>query len=130
MSKDINSLHPDLKPLCEQFLADCSNAGLDVRLIFTYRSPEEQDVLYAQGRTTPGSIVTNLRGGQSKHSLTLPDGSPASKAFDFGIFRDDKYITDGQDPDYLIAGEFGERLGMLWGGRWHNPVDPSHLQIV
>ncbi len=33
-----------------------------------YRSIAEQNRLYAQGRTLPGPIVTNARGGQSNHN--------------------------------------------------------------
>lgn len=127
-SKDINDLHPDLQPLCEEFLARCKEASLDARLIFTYRTPAEQDAIYAQGRTTPGHIVTNLRGNQSKHCFSI-DGKPASKAFDVGFFRDGKYITDGHDQAYNTAGPIGEALGMVWGGRWKQPFDPGHFQI-
>lgn len=35
------------------------------------RSSALQDTLYAQGRTAPGSIVTNARGGQSAHNYGL-----------------------------------------------------------
>lgn len=31
------------------------------------RTPEKQDELYAQGRTAPGGIVTNAKGGESAH---------------------------------------------------------------
>lgn len=128
MNDDISRLHPDLQPLCEQFVAKCTAAGLDARISFTYRSPEEQDALYAQGRTKPGKRVTNVRGGFSKHNFVL-DGKPAAKAFDFSIYHKNKYLSDGSDPRYTQAGEIGEALGLLWGGRWKSPFDPSHLQL-
>jgi peptidoglycan LD-endopeptidase CwlK len=133
-SKNINDLHPYLAPLCRVFLDRCKAAGLDVSLIFTYRTPVEQDNLYAQGRTLPGSKVTNLKGYQSKHCFTIC-GAPAAKAFDFGIFEKKSllskrvYIQDGRDPSYTIAGEIGESLGLEWGGRWKSPFDPGHLQM-
>lgn len=132
MSKDINDLHPALQPLCRQFLAICGQEDLDARILFTFRTPDEQDAIYAQGRTKPGKIVTMLDGRHSLHCWTFPGDTsrPASKAFDFGIFRDNIYITDGDDPDYEKAGEIGERLGLTWGGRWVHPFDPSHLQIT
>ncbi|MFJ5622021.1 M15 family metallopeptidase [Peribacillus loiseleuriae] len=50
-----------------------------------YRSIAEQDKLYAQGRTAPGKVVTNAKGGQSNHNyglavdyfLLTPDGKTA-----------------------------------------------------
>jgi peptidoglycan L-alanyl-D-glutamate endopeptidase CwlK len=53
----------------------------------TYRSNEEQNRLYSQGRTTPGKIVTNAKAGQSKHN-SLP-----SKAFDIAFITLDKKLS-------------------------------------
>lgn len=129
LSKKIEHLHPDLQSKCAEFLTKCADVGLDVHLIFTYRSPDEQDKIYAQGRTTPGKIVTNLNGLRSKHCFTL-NGAPAAKAFDFGIFDGKAYVGNGSDPRYTTAGEIGEGLGLTWGGRWKQPFDPGHLEIV
>lgn len=128
-SKNVEDLHPILQPLCDTFLSQCSEAGLDIRLLMTYRTPEEQNKIYAQGRTAPGKIVTSLRGDKSKHCFKLGD-LPAAKAFDFGVFDNGKYIGDGNDSRYLEAGKIGEALGLVWGGRWKKPFDPSHLEIV
>jgi peptidoglycan L-alanyl-D-glutamate endopeptidase CwlK len=130
-SKDIADLDQYMQPLCEQFLAQCASEGLEVKIIFTYRSPAEQDKIYAQGRTAPGKKVTNLDGRHSKHCAVDANGDPAAKAFDFGIYEEDgTYVTNGDDPRYLQAGEIGEALGMTWGGRWTQPHDAGHLQIT
>lgn len=129
MSKNISDLHPDLQEPCMNFLDQCEKQRLDVFLIFTWRSPEEQDQLYAQGRTVPGKIVTHLKGDKSLHCFVM-NGVPASKAFDFGIDDDNgKYITDGSDARYSQAGEIGKSLGLVWGGDWHSFKDPSHLEL-
>ena len=39
----------------------------DIIVVFGYRSPEQQQALYNQGRTSPGKIVTNAKSGQSAH---------------------------------------------------------------
>lgn len=130
MSRDINELHPDLQQPCMNFLEQCKTAGLNVFLIFTWRSPAEQDRIYAQGRTEPGHVVTNLKGDQSLHCFMI-NGEPASKAFDFGIEdENNRYITDGTDPRYTQAGEIGEGLGLEWGGRFIHPrPDYDHIQL-
>ncbi len=128
MSKAIEDLHPSLQSACRLFLLKCKLEHLDVRILFTYRSPTQQNELYAQGRTKPGKIVTNLKGDKSKHCFTI-DGKPAAKAFDFGVFKNGKYITRGDDPDYIKAAQIGEALGLESGIHWKQPNDPGHLQI-
>src|SRR5574343_1544593 len=56
-------------------------------LTCVYRSNEEQDALYAQGRTTKGKIVTNAKAGQSKHNFK------PSKAFDIGFITLQKTLS-------------------------------------
>lgn len=128
MSALFSDLHPDLQPLCAEFLDGCKNVGLDVRLLFTYRTPAEQDALYAQGRTKPGKRVTNLTGKQSKHCYTI-DMVPASKAFDIGVFDKGKYIQDGDDKRYVQASRIGKALGLACGIDWKQPHDSGHYQI-
>lgn len=129
MSKDISDLDPRLAPLCLQWLHECVYSGLDVRILFTYRSPEEQDALYDQGRTTPGEIVTNLKGDASKHCTEI-NGQPAAKAFDFAIFDKGVYITDGEDQRYKQAGDIAIKLGLVWGGNFVHPrPDPDHVEM-
>lgn len=140
--RDTGHLHPDLQPLCRAWLAECRRQNIDAFVVFTWRSIAEQNRLYAKGRTVKsdigpwtqsrplGSKVTSARGNQSLHTFTLPDGTPASRAFDFGVLKNGLYVTDGADPLYAAAGRIGERLGLTWGGRWPAPkTDYDHLQL-
>ena len=128
-SKSITDLHPDLQHLCAQWLDNCHAAFLDVRITHTFRLPEYQDFLYSQGRTLPGKKVTNATSKKSKHCFTLDGKKPAAKAFDFGVFSKGVYIQDGGDERYLKAGIIGEKLGLIWGGRFKGLVDAGHLEI-
>lgn len=129
MSRNISDLHPDLQEPCMDFIDQCEKQRLNVFLVNTWRSPAEQDRLYAQGRTEPGPIVTHLTGDQSLHCFVM-NGIPAAKAFDFGIEdENNKYITDGSDPRYAQAGAIGEGLGLEWGGSWTSFKDFDHLQL-
>lgn len=139
MSRDrnLNHLHPDIKPLYNELLAWALARGIDARLITVWGSPAEQDALYAQGRTVPGEIVTDESGSNSKHCFCLPDGTPAAKAFDLGVFNAGVYITNGNDQRYLDLGarwqvmavEYSD-LGLLWGGVWIHLHDTDHFQIA
>jgi peptidoglycan L-alanyl-D-glutamate endopeptidase CwlK len=87
------------------------------------RSWAEQDELYAQGRTKPGKIVTNAKGGQSAHNFAV--------AVDFCA---DKDVTRaGLQPDwdvakYGILAEEAEKLGLEAGLRWKF-MDAPHIQL-
>lgn len=128
--RNIEHLHPDLKPLCLMWLAKCKEQQINAEIIFTWRSVAEQDALYAQGRTAPGKIVTNARGGQSAHNITLFDGTPASRAFDFVIVNDDGTANWNPDsPQWRAAVAIGKQLGLVWGGDWHSIKDYDHFEL-
>ena len=80
--------------------------GARVRIAEGLRSSERQAELYAQGRTAPGQIVTNVR--VSRHQ--------SGRAFDIDFV--------GLHPEAVprvwwdFAGRLGEALGLRWGGRW------------
>jgi peptidoglycan L-alanyl-D-glutamate endopeptidase CwlK len=106
--------------------------GIAVLLICTHRDDEEQARLYAQGRTTPGKIVTRAKPGKSKHNATLPGTkTPAAEAFDVVPLRHGKAIWgtggDGIDDDptddhkddlevWQRVGELGKSVGLEWYG--------------
>ncbi|MGB5850230.1 MAG: M15 family metallopeptidase [Ignavibacteriaceae bacterium] len=62
--KKLESTHPDLQHLFKQVIK-----VIDCTIIYGLRTLEQQKDLYAQGRTRPGRIVTNLDGiiKRSKH---------------------------------------------------------------
>ncbi|MGN7760440.1 M15 family metallopeptidase [Paenibacillus sp. 22594] len=104
--------------------------GVPIVITQGLRSIPEQDGLYAQGRTKPGQIVTNARGGYSYHNfgvaidfaLLLPNG---------GVSWDTKRDGDGDgvaDWDEVVAD--AKRIGWEWGGDWTSFKDMPHLQIT
>ena len=56
--RDITLCHPRLQKLATELIQKCSAQGLQIKIGETLRTRSEQDTLYAQGRTAPGSIVT------------------------------------------------------------------------
>ena len=61
MGRDRTKLHPTLQSLMAQLETKCAERGLALGIGECYRTVEEQDELYAQGRTKAGSIVTNAK---------------------------------------------------------------------
>ena len=80
MGRDISRLHPRLQGKVAQLQKACEKAGLALGIGECFRSAAEQDALYAQGRTSPGAIVTNAPGSSysSQHQWGI--------AFDFFCF--------------------------------------------
>lgn len=143
-SRNLYDLHPDVMPLCVRFIAACREHGIDILVTCTYRSMAEQDALYAKGRTAPGRIVTNARGGYSLHNVTLADGTPAARAFDVVPLRagkpvwgtsgdgiDDNPADDDKDDLELWqrVGAIGEACGLEWAGRWRTFREFPHFQL-
>lgn len=98
-----------------KFIDLCAQAGIQVLVYCTLRSNDEQDELYALGRTKPGSIVTNARSGQSLHN-PVP-GTNKSRAFDCVPILHGKPQWNDKDT-YTKMGVIGESVGLTWSGRW------------
>lgn len=132
-SRRLEDLHPDLLPLCKELVLQCQHEGIDILVTCTFRSPQEQDRLYAQGRQLPGPIVTNAKGGQSAHNYMFSDGRFASKAFDVVPLRGGKCVwgTQGHDLDiWKKVGEIGVNLGLDWYGETGSKfIEFPHFQL-
>jgi peptidoglycan LD-endopeptidase CwlK len=108
-----------VRSLARALVQKAARAGIEIKIISGLRSYEEQDALYAQGRTAPGDKVTNARGGYSNHNFGI--------AFDIGVFEGNTYLADS--PKYKAVGVLGMDLGLEWGGSWKTIVDQPHFQL-
>jgi len=132
-SRDPKLLVPELYALYLNFDAEMKSAGIPYMITCTERGQREQDILFEQGRTTPGAIVTWTH--KSKHIRIK--GASGVKAFDIAIMKDKKPIWDlkidvnaNQVSDYAEAGAIGERCGLEWGGSWTTKKkDYPHFQL-
>jgi len=114
------ALHPVVANAGRGLLERCAGTGLALLVTQGLRSWEEQDALYAQGRTKPGRIVTHARGGQSYHNFGL--------AFDVVVLDSmGKAEWDPAHPGWQTAGQIGKALGLEWGGDW-TKKDLPHFQ--
>lgn len=125
-SRKIEDLVPAMQEKARAFAGKMAETGIPFMFTCTFRSQEEQDELYAQGRTVPNTRkVTWTR--HSRHT--------ERDAFDIAILKDGKPTWDvkvninvNDAPDYAEAGQIGESLGLEWGGRWRSP-DYPHFQL-
>lgn len=133
--RNLDDLDPRLKSLCGQWLAACQARHINARVIETYRSAADQDKAFAVGRDADGNVVgrtiTKARGGQSKHNRTLPDGTPASRAFDFVVINADGTCNwNPATPEWKAAVAIGKDLGLRWGGDFPaHQYDADHFEL-
>ena len=116
-SRNIDDLRPDVAANCRALLDECKKRGLNVLIAQTLRDNEYQATLYAQGRTKPGSIVTNSK-TTTFHGCGL--------AFDFC-----KNVKGHEYDDaafFQSVAAIAKEMGFSWGGDWKSFTDKPHIQ--
>lgn len=115
-------LDPSIAPRATELLSNAASQGLNLVITSGFRSFDEQDKLFAQGRTAPGPIVTGVRGGDSLHNYGL--------AFDVAVV-DDSGKPSWPDDSALWnrIGALGKALGLRWGGDFTTP-DRTHFELT
>ena len=120
-SRSLDDLAPPAKQRAEAFIAAAKAKGIDLLVTSTYRDNESQDALYAQGRTTPGNIVTRAKAGQSWHNYRC--------ALDVVPLVNGKAIWDDQAL-WKQVGEIGKSCGLEWAGDWVTFKEFPHFQYT
>jgi len=119
-SRDISELHPTLQRGARELISRMNAQGFPVGISSTYRSIEYQNHLFEQGRSRPGQIVTNARGGQSIHNYRL--------AFD--IFKNVRGQEFSNARFFDVAGRIWQEMGGVWGGSWVSFPDRPHFEFT
>ena len=126
MGSGINS---KVRDLAIELIKLAYHKGIYITITSGYRSNAEQTRLYNQGRTTPGSIVTNAKAGQSIHNYGL--------AIDYALMNDkgvihwdiNRDLNSNQVRDWFEVAAIGKKLGFQWGGDWKSFRDYPHLDM-
>lgn len=147
VSNLLSGLHSILIETCREHMAA---AWTDPVLVLKGMTPDLDDtdrldlaqlVNWNKGRNHAGevvdakAVVTNSRPGKSYHNVRYPSGKACSLAYHIRL-RDRAGRLVGwpgaapmDDDAYLRLGLLGEKLGLVWGGRWKNPHDPCHYEV-
>jgi len=135
VSNRIFDLEPITRQLAASFLAMVEEYELPpVRPTQTVRSFDEQMHDWQKGRrqipgsdpglktswavVDPKAIVTKAMPGDSAHNYAA--------AFDICFIGTNPYPDD--DALWEAVGVVGERVGLVWGGRWKTLVDRPHFE--
>lgn len=123
-SRDLNLIDPELRRRVQCIVRDWHRKQpKNPRLIVTcgMRTHEEQERLYAQGRSTPGKIVTHAPAGSSLHEY--------GHAVDFGFVDDAAGAMDWAEWRFVQLGKMIVHYGLEWGGSWPGRTrDLPHAQ--
>ena len=122
--RDLDALHPEMKRLTTQLIANMRRRGYESQVITTWRSPMSQLEKVYQGRS-------KARFGY--HNFVDSNGQPASQAVDlvdssagYGPDNpDDNLTAHRKAADYFkVLGQEAKKLGLSWGGDYEksNPL--------
>lgn len=127
----IAKVHPELRPELTKIVEEIQTkltGNATMRLTQGLRTIDYQNSLYAQGRTTKGSIITNAKGGQSLHNYGL--------AVDFCLILDGKTMSYNEAKDFdgdsiadwkEVVNVF-KAYGWKWGGDFKSIKDSPHFE--
>lgn len=117
MSRKLDDLSPEFRPLAERFLAKLMEARKPVVIVDTLRTPEEHAANLKAGR----SWTT-----RSKHL----DGHAIDVApyEQYALHGRNKVTWDAKLRIWQEIGEIGEACGLVWGGRWKQK-DLGHFEL-
>ena len=121
-SRKITDLNPAAQAKCNEFIKQCTVAGLNIKIIQTLRDAEYQNSLYKLGRTTAGKIVTKCDGykNKSRHQSGL--------AWDAVVLDDDGDINWSDTTLYKKMADIAVKMG-LTAGYYFSFRDLDHFEV-
>jgi peptidoglycan L-alanyl-D-glutamate endopeptidase CwlK len=118
--KRMTNVHPELAKRVTALIQALAKQGHTIEVVQGLRTFAEQDALFAKGRTKPGQIVTNAKGGQSNHNYGL--------AVDLVPFVAGKPQWNDK-AGFIRIGAEAVKHGLEWGGNWKKFIDKPHVQL-
>jgi peptidoglycan LD-endopeptidase CwlK len=123
----LEGVHPQLVRAVERIQFAMTELGHPMLVTDGVRTLEQQQALYAQGRTAPGPIVTKADGVRAKSNHQVKDDG-------FGHAVDMCFLKDGkaswaEDHPWRLYGEAAKALGLVWGGEFKSIRDLPHVEL-
>jgi peptidoglycan L-alanyl-D-glutamate endopeptidase CwlK len=116
----LKKLEPSFKVAIEKLLKEAHAKGLNVQVASGFRSFEEQNALFEQGRSKPGPIATNAKGGRSAHNY--------GRAVDLFFLVNEK--ADWGIGKFIMLAQLakGLELPLMWAGKWKSFKEFCHFE--
>ncbi len=116
MSRALDDLHPEFRPLADAFLARCVEAKIPVLIFSTGRNQKEQNRLREEGKST---VKRSLHQDGLAMDVVVIDTYDRNGGMSLEWKRVD---------EYALIGAIAEDLGLVWGGNWTKLNDPYHVE--
>ena len=132
----IQLLHPKLRDEALEMydeIVEALTGSAACRFAYTLRTFAEQDSLYAQGRTKPGSKVTNAKAGHSYHNyglaidIVLLVDKDKNGSFETAEWDNKTDFDKDGKADWMEVVQIFKKYGYEWGGDWKF-IDTPHFQ--
>ncbi|WP_182004780.1 peptidoglycan-binding protein [Priestia aryabhattai] len=118
----LKGVHGTIRDMSLELIKKAYNQKIYVVITQGFRSIAEQNALYAQGRTTGGSVVTNARGGYSFHNYGL--------AVDFVLLNESKQPVWNVNDKWMSVVRMATGMGFSSGAYWSSFKDYPHLELT
>lgn len=124
----LKGCHPLFIAAVTKVIDAMSALGFPMIVTDGVRTTAEQQVRYAQGRTTSGPIVTNADGVYRKSNHQVQSDG-------YGHACDCAFLDLNGQPSWDIKfpwrtyGACAEALGLAWGGGWVTLHDLPHIEL-
>lgn len=106
----LERVHPEVRSRVKRVLMAMDALGFPMTVTDTLRTLEEQQRLYAQGRTAPGDIVTHADGVITKSN------HQSGRAVDCTFLDARLQPTWNESLPWTAYGENAKAVGLKWGG--------------
>jgi peptidoglycan LD-endopeptidase CwlK len=124
----LEGVHPVLVAKVTKILEAMNILGFRMVVTAGVRTVEQQQALYAQGRTRPGNIVT-YADGVEKRSNHQPYADGFGHAVDCVFLDEHGRPTWDESKPWHLYGACAQSLGLTWGGVW-KMADKPHVELV
>jgi peptidoglycan L-alanyl-D-glutamate endopeptidase CwlK len=125
----LKGVHPTLVEKVWRLIAALDALGFPIFVTSGVRTTEQQQALYAKGRTVPGKVVTNADGVIKKSNHQAKDDG-FGHAVDCAFMPSDVSREPFSDlHPWTAYGACAAALGLSWGGAWKSINDQPHVEL-
>ncbi|MCK9166910.1 MAG: M15 family metallopeptidase [Acholeplasmataceae bacterium] len=128
-SRSLFDLIEPVQSMAQELITKLDERGITYLIYCTYRSPEEQAALYAQGREDINTVnnvrrKTGLHEIKEKENRIITWAKPGESFHQYGVAFDGvptdggKCVWSDRHPLWKIVGETGKGIGLEWAGDW------------
>lgn len=143
-SRKLEDLHPITREKAQRLIEEARKQGIELLIYCTYRSPEEQLILYMQGRLKEYNITVQQLNERRKQiglapisekeaNTVVTNAKPWQSFHQYGLAFDCVPL-DGGKPNwnnirvYQQLAKIADTIRLEWAGNWKTFKELPHFQ--